>query len=93
MPLLLAQTLFLLLLLFLEFFLPLLELEVRFCQRITFQGWKLERTRSQPGWSARRPRQRRFARVAKRIVELLRPRPPAILDGAKPFAPARPKLR
>jgi len=34
----LAQTLFLLLLLLLEFFLTLLKLEVRFCQRITFLG-------------------------------------------------------
>ena len=38
MPLQLALPLLLLLFLLLEFFLSLLELEIRFCQRITFQA-------------------------------------------------------
>jgi hypothetical protein len=58
MPFLLAQTLLLLLFLLLEFFLPLLKLEIRFCQRITFLGLGTSPHTGAPAsvrkWTARR---------------------------------------
>jgi hypothetical protein len=97
MPFLLAQTLLLLLLLLLEFFLPLLKLEIRFCQRITFLGLRTSPHTGAPAsvrkWTARRVRYGPINTGARRIVGLLRSPPPVIFSWWSSLSPARPEVQ